>query len=520
MRSHARRRLADEAAGVPWAKPATNSSLEDGRETTFIGSGNLSAMGPMDPSSQNPMTWEPRGDRDVGEPKRTDSFLNAPVSPMKRYATPYNPFANQYPVLADSTTFPLPLYNTYSTMRLPPSHLPSLGPNAIGSIDGHASVASLGPLQVANRIPGDISVATSRAPSLLGVNDEPAEFGTPLQSMAGSRPRFLGLEGGGLRVPWTQTSGSFLRGKSFTKRRDGHGPGNWEHLPALPMPEDSNGRGATDAEGWTASLKTNLMNAFNAVAAGLPSAPTMDERQENHLTPCPTRHASQRRSLHPADQDETFVHRLTRESTISSKPWTLEERLDGTGTVHFHRLEGYRGGDHAFSPLPPGSSVTLQDGVQSDIGASIFRMTTHDSQTPLIVNRKPKMAVLRPRIYGRISQYGYGRKPVLVSRASSVYSTLSGPSSVYEYPSRKEHKPSHEFELSRSSTRTSGIFPSSERRRESGNFIGEARLTSSGCSLSSYRPSVAETMDKGVMDNRRDFGGSCQLVKRISPQDR
>jgi hypothetical protein len=434
MRSRARRRrLNDEVAGVPWAKSEHGDPLGGNREVTFIGSGNHPALG-VGPSSQNPMEWEPRGDRDVGEPKRTDSFLNASVS-----SVPYNPFATQFPASGDNAPFHLPLYNTYAKRQLPTPHLPRSESNPTGSVDAHASINSLGPLQVANRIPGDVSVGTSRAPSMLGVPDDSTEFGTPHVSMAGSRPRFLGLEGGGLGVPWAPTTGSFSRNP--TSLGGGYGAGGREHLPSLPMPATSNEMGAADTENWTASLKMNLMNAFNAVAAGLPSAPTMEERQENYLTPCPPRHASHVGSLSRADRGDDPGHRLIRESTVSSKSWTLEERLDGTGTVRFHGLEGYRGGDHAFSPMPAGSSLTLQDEDRSYIGGSIYQMTTHESQTPLIINRKPKTAVLRPGFYGRISQYGYGRKPGLVSRASSVYSTVSGTSSVLGRPNGRASNP-------------------------------------------------------------------------------
>ena len=493
MRSHARRRrLTDEAAaGVPWAEPENSRSLEDAQQTTFIGSGNLAALGPMAPSSQNPMAWEPRGDRDVGEPKRTNSFFNAPVFPTKRSATPYDPFAIQYPDLANSTALPLslPLYETYSKMQLPTSHLHTPSPDVSGTVDDHGGLSALGPLQVANRLPGDMSVVTSRAPSMLGVSDDPPEFGTPMVSMAGSRPRFLGLEGGGLRVPWTQTAPSFPRGVSFTRKRGVSGVGNWEHLPPLQTSGNHDSRGAADPDGWTVSLKTNLMNAFNAVAAGLPSAPTMEEQQTDYLTPRPARRTSYREPPNPADQDQMFVRGLTRDSSVSSKPWSLEERQDGTGTVHFHGLEGYRGADHAFSPLPADSRLTLQDGGQADIGETIFRMTTHDSQTPLIVNRKPKTALLGPGFCGRrISQYGYSRKPALVSRASSVYSTMSATSSVYGNAilSGKRPESRRESVLSRNSTRTSGISPPSSEGRTGGRrFIGGAQFPSSSRSLTS-----------------------------------
>ena len=343
----------------------------------------------------------------------------------------------------------------------------------------------------------------------LPIYDEPAEFGTPMESMDGSRPRFLGLEGGGLRVPWAPTTRPSPRGMSSTSKR-GHGVGHWEHLPTLG---DSTEKSTENAEGWTASLKTNLMNAFNAVAAGLPSAPTMEERQENCLTPRPERRDS--RGTIYAPRNEMFVNRLTRESTVSSKPWILEERFDGTGTVHFHGLEGYRGGDHAFSPLPAESTLTLQDGGRSDIGASIFRVTTHESQTPLIVNRKPKPAVLRPSIYGRISQYGYGRKPGLVSRASSVYSTASRTSSAYGYPSRRAPKPRHT--VSRNSTRTSGFSSSSNGRLTSERSGGETRLTSTGCSSASYRSGRSmdeETESEEIMDKEMTAKG--KIFRRVA----
>ena len=479
------------SANVPWGKPDTDDGgLEGGREKSFVGAGLASI-----------------GDRDVGEPKRTESFLHTPISPVKQTIAPPDPFSDAPTYftnpslrssLVDSAAYPLPLRNgPYPTTRPLPSHLTSANFSASGSADDHGSACTLGPLQVANMMPGDASAATSRAGTAMGMSSVNAhvmtnEFGTPRENVPGSRPRFLGLDGQGLKVPW------------------GRG-GNWEHLPPLPMPGESP-RGGPDTEGWTASLKMNLVNAFNSVAANLPSAGNSPGEEEDKLTPMPIRRGADRRELRGKDWVE-FVGGelvglpLSRGSTVSSKvskAWTLEETGDGAGVVHIRGLglESYRGGDHAFSPqLSRGSSLSSddRDTIRFGTGGDILRVMTHESQTPLIITKKPKAVFLKPNPRRGMSWYGGGGGTGALTRASSVYSTASAVSSVFMNggggPPRLPSIPT----FSRTSTMTArSRYGGSERSAKMGRKRPKnlSHLSSSSSSAASFRSDVSRGMDK------------------------
>ncbi|RDB17518.1 hypothetical protein Hypma_001207 [Hypsizygus marmoreus] len=496
LRMHARRHRSASAPDVPWANASHESVLEEGRDATFIGHP-VSGRGSLDISSQDIVPgWEPRGDRDVGEPKRSKSYLN----PSIRSESASDPFGDRpkYPVLAESVAYPLPLYHgSYPTVES--SQLPAS--NSDGSLDGYRSASTLGPLQIANMAPGDASVASSRAPTALGMNDPAGDYGTPRENQVGFRPRFLGLEGGGLRVPWSPPPAP--RRTSFAARRRG-GSGTWEHLPPLPMPGETlgaepvaeNGKG----DGWTSSLKSSLASAFNAVAATLPSAPMMHEKDDSNdnLTPTPSRlatnHTSTRERGRPNISNRDFFEQpISRNESIVSRPWSLEDRGDGTGMVRFHGqgLDDY-GGNYGHSPQLLGSSVTLSSGVHSTPGTSITRMSTRESQTPLIASGKTKSAYLRPNTYTRpgMPQDGQNMRletgsGVAVSRNSSVYSMASATSSVGR---TAEPLPPRIPVLQRQSTMKISTLRPDEKKDGMAHErpVSVSRLSSSGCSFTSY----------------------------------
>ncbi|KAF5376633.1 hypothetical protein D9615_007852 [Tricholomella constricta] len=481
LRLHAKRRRA--IANVPWANHQNDDGLEEGRDATFIGQP-IDRIGSKDISSQDVIPWEPRGDRDVGEPKRSKSTLRGSV-----HSSSYvpDPFADtrSYPVFAEGVAYPLPLYQHYTNSYL----------DADGSLDGHQSMSTLGPLQVANVTPGDASVASSRASTALGMNtpvpgDGEYECGTPRENQTGSRPRFLGLEGDGLRVPWSST-----RRSSFASRRLG-GSGNWERLPMPGETQNADRVGPAAADdGWTASLKSNLTHAFNAVASTLPSGPSLMrshvEDDDDILTPRPRQGVVSRRSIRSNFSGVDFNEKsLSRKDTGSSRPWSLEERDDGTGRVHFHGrgLNGYGYG----TPQLLGSFATLN--APSSAGTSIHRMSTHGSNAPLIT-RPPQSAFLKPEAYRRDSQHGKGnqRQPSMrnsLSGASSVYSMASGMSGALAQPPPAPRLPS----FSRHSTiRVDALHTVSEKKEEDGDGATEqrpaslvTRSSSSGCSVTSY----------------------------------
>lgn len=506
LRLHAKRRRALGATNVPWANSHDGSDgLEEGRETEFVGSRavtpGVGAIGGLSSQEQfaQAQSWEPRGDRDVGEPKRSESFLNTPISPTRGPMSSQNPFSEglAYPTsnphLADSLAYPLPIYTG-------PCTTPDYGVN--GSIDDHGSTHTLGPLQVANMMPGDSSAASSRAGTALGTasltaHTQTGEFGTPREDMSGSRPRFLSLNGEGLRVPW--------RGLSVRRSRGGGGGkgggGSWD---PLPMPGGSQ---VGDEGGWTESLRSNLVHAFNAVAANI-NPYAGEETPEDRLTPTPARtRGADRKSLRKPDWQnfvggELVGQPLTREGTMvsaSSKAWTLEDTGNGAGIVHFRvpGLQGYGGGDHAFSPQMTSSSLAVNG--RCAIGTDIFRASTHESQTPLLIAKHPKAALVKPDLRSRVSQYGRALAPrtrtEILSRASSVYSTASASPSVFVYRDEGRVPPDLPCLPPTSRTSTTTVGSRQNRRRSDQRPNGAARSPSFNCSVVSYGSSSSRGTD-------------------------
>ncbi|KAF8883567.1 hypothetical protein BD779DRAFT_829156 [Infundibulicybe gibba] len=491
LRSHTTRRRS-LVADVPWAPGASGidgAGLEEGNAANFGSAAPASILRDNFPAHQAHQ-WGLHGDRDVGEPKRSDSYLHTPVSvaPLSR-----PPAA----ALLDSVAYPLPLHNgPYPTTRALPPHLSTADLSARGSISDHGSACSLGPLQIANRVPGDTSAASSRAGTALGMAPQDAyangEFGTPMVGIA--RPRFLGLDGDGLRVPWRGLSVKSINSRMRERGRDrvAADPRAWEHLPPLPMPGEADQDPHTrEDEGWTASVRSNLVNAFNAVAAGLPSskAPLTLDHEEDGFTRAPIRRGADRKSLRRPDWEifvggELVGKPMTRSNTnvsATSRGYSLEETRDGAGIVHFRGLEGYRGSDHAFSPYPAQSSSTLASN-NTDPELGIARIETHESQIPLITAKKPRGALLAPRpsYFSRLSRPGRAaRASASLSRASSVYSTASATSAVSgESQSRAYHIPP----ISRTSTMSAGV---AHRVTRSGGARPRYRGSNSGLSATS-----------------------------------
>jgi hypothetical protein len=416
LRARLRRYRDIAAARVPWGN-RNDDELEEARNTDFIGSGPLT-IGGMARGEKGIEVWEPLGDRDVGIPRKADSSPHTPVSPVKRsnmdpFEDTYRPFdtyasRGPLPTLLDSVAYPLPpIGGPYPTPRPLQPHLRSSDSSV------PRSSHTLGPLQVANMMPGDVYFSQS------GSMTRPAnylELGTPREQVPGSRPRFWGLEGNGLKVPWAQPC-----------------PG-----PDIcyPKPTPTSGQALTEPssgignEGWTASLKSNIVNAFNAVASNLNVKHAVEE---DHLTPVPHR-KFHRLSVHDAGWGEHVGETLvakppTRQSTVSStsssssKAWTLEETGDGVGIVHIRGLPK----DHALSPkiLP---EMETEDGPDQWVNRST---TTIQSQTPLIITKKPPAALLKSVSGNKLHPSVIGA----LSRASSVYSTASATSSVLAFAS-------------------------------------------------------------------------------------
>ena len=259
--------------------------------------------------------WQPHGDRDVGEPRRSTSHLLS--SPR---GTSSNLRELQLPAMAAMPPFtrgpyptvrPLPL-----ELRLSDTSVPGLMQDVGGS------------LHVANLVAGDILTSgdeSSRPPTALG------DVGTPRESIAMFKPRYLSLNGSGLDVPWIQTPPAETEPQPEPRPL---GPG----MPVHPTPPLNNNRwkerlersSAKPAEaqdpplgtieGWRDSLRHNIASAF-----GVFTSPALAPVRTNVAT---------YDWQHPAATTPAVARAASIASSSTSRPWTLEETRDGAGIVH------------------------------------------------------------------------------------------------------------------------------------------------------------------------------------------
>ena len=256
------------------------------------------------------------------------------------------------------------------------------------------------------------------------------DFGTPRETM--NTPRFLSLRGDGLNFPWHPNSERSPR--SMVERLRNHR----KPLPAEPpwqqiSPLQSSGKideQNLEAEHWTASFRTSLVSAFNAVAANLPLAAGAPHMKDDGFTPpCPKRMA--RKSVRDTFWDDNLIKtkELSREtsvSTVTSKAWTLEETREGAGVVRLF-IPGLQ---EIGIQRPHLSGPTLSFGDGDDViseGESIGpRRTFEPPQVPLIASEKPPPpAVMRPDPYQMKGNTRNAIKSGCLSRAGSNYSTVS-----------------------------------------------------------------------------------------------
>ncbi|KAJ7879159.1 hypothetical protein B0H13DRAFT_2278898 [Mycena leptocephala] len=379
------------------------------------------------------------GDRDVGEPKRSVSFLSThesyrpPFDPTYQHPNPFVETAyyspHQVPPLADSAVYPLPprppltipLSNSgpYPTARPIPARLADRDPHRVSpSTSGWRTAASSRSGSVRSHLPsattlcvtnGSSSPGSSRASTALGMHADQdhdrapqhaadfdfgaslaqsvEEFGTPREREA--RPRFMSLGSGwGLDVPW--------RRESFAVR--GGGTPGWA---PLPTPDERHGHDEGhpqgQVEGWTQTLRASVLGALHAVTGVMnPVAPTGDEARDDDdgLTRAPSMARERReqgwRRFAQQERD------LERQSSVSS-------RSSAAGAMHIPESNRHM----HLEPLP----VALQHSSIS-MGSDTNTMRTDNSRVPLIARPRPA---------------------ALVSRASSVYSTVSAAPSTPAY---------------------------------------------------------------------------------------
>lgn len=353
--------------------------------------------------------WQPHGDRDVGEPRRSTSHL---LSVSRETVTSTGQREPQLPALAAVSPFthgpyptvrPLPL-----ELRLSDTSVPGLMQDVGGS------------LHVANLVAGDILTSgdeSSRPPTALD------DVGTPRESSAMFKPRYLSLNGSGLDVPWVQTSLAEQEPRPGIENREGvlmdrSAPVNnnrWKERLERSSVKPANSQDLTQGtiEGWRDSLRNNIASAFGVFTSGVP-APARTRMSEYDWQQTAT-------TAIPA------VGRAPSTASATSKPWTLEETRDGAGIVHIRGVpdpamassSSQSNGRRALPPTPSSLCSVPPS------GPLIPPVLPHLPPMPLIprTNTSASRSTSTKRVHGsrrrRVQGQGQGRPRSWVRRSES-----------------------------------------------------------------------------------------------------
>ncbi|KAH9993424.1 hypothetical protein BJV77DRAFT_1067282 [Russula vinacea] len=249
-------------AGVATSSPCSYGGSAGRVESYKFPEDAISSSGPSE------SWWQPHGDRDVGEPRRSTSHLlpssHGTSTGLRELQLPamvaMSPFTHgPYP-----TVRPLPL-----ELRLSDTSVPGLMQDVGGS------------LRVANLVAGDILTSgdeSSRPPTALD------DVGTPRESSAMFKPRYLSLNGSGLDVPWIQTPPAE---PELEPNRPGmltdpttpplNNNNRWkERLErSSAKPAESQDPPSGTIEGWRDSLRNNIASAFGALSSAHPHPPVL-----------------------------------------------------------------------------------------------------------------------------------------------------------------------------------------------------------------------------------------------------
>ncbi|KAJ7697004.1 hypothetical protein B0H17DRAFT_1130652 [Mycena rosella] len=424
IRVRARRRAAD-AATIGW-DPVV---LEDGKASTST-----------DPD------FSLAGDRDVGEPKRSDSFVSVDrraslYQPDRAFNAGYpqhpnpfdeppppphpNPFEERAhyasyqqhvppPPLAESAAYPLPPmamlpdpYPTdrgsgpYPTARPLPAYLAARDPHRLsigtsapssrassrsGSVRSHLPSAST--LVIANGA-GYSSSASSRASTALGMNGQPQ----PQHQYGGQQPHAFGAPQHAQSVQEFGTPREKEARPRFMSLGDGQGlavPWQRERTPgwaALPDAHDAGqGQGqGQQPEGWTQTLRASVLGAFAAVT-GAPPAPPARADSDDGLTRKPS------------------MGRARREREAGWRRFAAADEGDegdGESVSDGSDVGGGERGAYYLAPPPTALWLSHAGTGMSSMRSDTETVRTEHSRVPLIGRPRP------------------------ASRASSVYSTGS-----------------------------------------------------------------------------------------------
>jgi hypothetical protein len=428
-----RRRLAESASQLPWVY--SGGTDDDGRSAgsavtpdVEYGMRNTDTqLGIMNLGSREDMAyvqaWEPRGDRDVGEPKRSEQSTDRKTRP---------PFlAQQIPSFQ--------LFSRYSAgdfMRETSSYGTRI---SSGSIDPQLHVDTLGKgstLLITNQVPGDISVCSSQEAGFpfqaRGSGSPHSSVGTPREIVP--TPRFLALDGGGLEIPreekpystFATITNELLQTKTRSRIMSAeHIRKTWDRTLSISneYPDNTTNKSRNQGpggEGWASSIRSNLVNALNAVAANLPIATAVSKSEDtdnsDKLTPARLRRSLKHKELLRQHRSSSSLDRQDTISSLASNPWSLVETGSNTGMVHIH--------------IPASDTDSISSHGTSDrLAAADSRDVTLRNHEPLQIKKKLSLTPLSKR-----------RSPSLCKDSRSRVVVSPSPSSVS--PSKRHKKAS------------------------------------------------------------------------------
>ena len=271
----------------------------------------------------------------------------------------------------DSRAFPLPPINVdlpaYQGNRSPfvtvPPHANRGREQSVPDM-----MQEMGRLEIANLVPGDIVTSggeSSRASTVLGFSDgssdSTSEDGSPTTPRA-----MMTAEDGSTptqHLPWAplrtvKTKGGWQEGYMLEDGNDGllPFPGNHSAVPEPAVEPE------TKQDGWAISIRSNLVNALNAVVGGGASHVKTAETGSDNLTRPPERRNSQRRrGVRGRHESADGISRSDTASSASSPTrWTLEETETGRGVVRF-RGDPEQGKPLTEDPFSDDSTARSED---------------------------------------------------------------------------------------------------------------------------------------------------------------
>lgn len=399
---------------VPWGRPG---NMDDGGLEAGIGAFDTdnAARAAMNLGSREDLAhvqaWSPRGDRDVGEPKRAEGYFNGPFYGLTDY---HNPRSDYYPFFSNGIPQSTAKHDGVAKRHLP-AHL----------------VAD----EIAARTPPAEFARDERYSRIAyPENTYASEYDRAHQFRSGtvsSPPSHHERNAG---RPWDDNPCHSSEPRSMAKRLRNLGKATAEPPGAEsgPSPSSEGPRPANaEMEEWGHSLKASLVSAFNAVAANLGTgAPHLKE--DDKLTAPPSRRST-RKSIKDAKWErDTSGEKVGRKGSISSassKPWTLEETAEGAGVVHI-RLPGLEDSEPPASrPYMQRQALSFSRGgdCSERLGTIHDAVKSDECQIPPVAFSKHQQSFVRR------DTYFSKRDPAKFtpSRSRSIYSTISARSSGF-----------------------------------------------------------------------------------------